>query len=386
MMNLILMAALFALVGLFLFGVIAYPIWTLIHCAISNARSRKSKAWWIVGIFLFGPLGATVYGLFGAQRKLFKWISGLLLCAVVILFVSLFYLLNTLGNIARSEINMSLGRLSSYNVAGLDPQELEKLSKSLLVLQVEAKSSIFDFNRMSKVSSLIQLFNIMERDGKLTATEYKDWMSKFEERNIIGRDMLQKYVRNYRPDLAKYGYTKESYANDKIKRLNGAISANPSDANNYFSRGMIYANNLHFNEALDDFLKALSLNPDLPIANNYVGFIYIMQEKYDSAEQYCKKAVEQSPNFSKPYFNLARIYQHRNDFDGAIEYVTKAIGLEQNFYEGYILRSDIFLEKKEFAKSIEDLQKAILLNAPNTSSLQAKINEIQGLLDKEEKR
>lgn len=192
------------------------------------------------------------------------------------------------------------------------------------------------------------------------------------------------YGKNLKPRLSKYGYVDKKYLDDRLKRLNDAIKANPQDANNYFSRGMVYANNFYFNQALDDFKKALSLNPNLPIANNYVCYIYINKRQFDKAEEYCQRAIKQSPNFSKPYFNLARIYQHRKNFDKAVEQITKAIDLERNFYEGYILRSEFFYNKGEYIKAIDDLKKAIELNAPDKNYLQESIKRIQRKLNLQE--
>jgi len=90
--------------------------------------------------------------------------------------------------------------------------------------------------------------------------------------------------------------------------LGAAFNIKAKDAANYFSRGMALANNLNYDKALGDFLKALSLNPNLPTANNYVGFIYIDKGKYDEAEPYLKKAIEQSTNFSKPYLTAFKPY------------------------------------------------------------------------------
>ena len=177
--------------------------------------------------------------------------------------------------------------------------------------------------------------------------------------------------------LNKYGFTNTNFFNEKIRRLNALIKANPKDAANYLSRGIAYANNLYYDRALPDFLTALHLNHNLPIANNYIGFININKGKYDEAEPYLKKAIEQSPNFSKPYFNLASIYKRRNKLDNAIEQITKAIECEPNFYEAYIVRAGIYYNKNEYDKAIADLEKAIKINPSLKQQLEYQIKIIQ---------
>lgn len=177
----------------------------------------------------------------------------------------------------------------------------------------------------------------------------------------------------------KYGFVKESVLAEKINRLDQMIKDSPQDAANYLSRGLALANNHYYDKALGDFLKALSLNPNLPIANNYVGFIYINNGKYDEAELYLRTAIEQSPNFSKPYFNLARIYQQRNKLDNAIEQITKSMELEPNFYEAYIMRAGFYYNKGEYDRSLEDLNKAININPNLKKQLENQIKIIQQL-------
>ncbi|MFZ5800829.1 MAG: tetratricopeptide repeat protein [Candidatus Omnitrophota bacterium] len=178
-------------------------------------------------------------------------------------------------------------------------------------------------------------------------------------------------------NFSKYGFTSDKYMAERLKRLTAAIKANPGDANNYFSRGMLYANNFYYDQALNDFQQALNLNPNLPIANNYVCYIYANKRQFNKAEGYCQKAIEQSPNFSKPYFNLARIYRHRKDLERAVAQISKAIELEKTNYEPYIFRAEVFYDKGEYAKAIDDLKKAIELNAPDRNFLKRRINTIQ---------
>ncbi len=197
------------------------------------------------------------------------------------------------------------------------------------------------------------------------------------------KQVLDKVLKDIGMKWQKYGFVQEGVLNEKIARLDQMIKDNPGDANNYLARGGVLANNFNYDKALEDFHKALSLNQNLPIANNYVGYIYVNQGKYDEAEPYLKKAIEQAPNFSKPYFNLARIYFRRNALDKAIEQITKTIEYEPSSYEAYIMRAEIYYNKKEYDKSINDLEQAIKLNASLKERLDAQIKAIQ--LEKSQK-
>jgi hypothetical protein len=137
----------------------------------------------------------------------------------------------------------------------------------------------------------------------------------------------------------------------RIALLDKMIQDNPGDASNYFSRGHTYTNHFYYQKALADFQNALSLNPNMPAAHNYIGYLYMGKKKYKEAEKHFLRAIELSPNFSKPYFNLAVIYYYKKDFDQALEYINKAIAYEANFQEAYAWRDYIFSAKEKYGKS-----------------------------------
>lgn len=194
------------------------------------------------------------------------------------------------------------------------------------------------------------------------------------------KQVLDKILKSFQQKWQKYGFVKKDVLDDKLSRLDQMIKDNPDDAANYLSRAIALANNLNYNQALSDFLKALSLNPNLPIANNYVGFIYLDKGKIDQAEPYLKKAIEQSPKFSKPYFNLARIYLYKNELDNAIAQISKAMELQPDFYEAYLLRSQIYFNKKQYYDSIADLKKVAEINPELKQQVEGQIKVIRLLI------
>lgn len=177
--------------------------------------------------------------------------------------------------------------------------------------------------------------------------------------------------------FAKYGFVDNKYFKEKVERLDKMVAENPEDAKNYLSRGITKANNHDFEGALPDFKKALELNPNMPIANNYICFIYLNQGFHSEAEGYCNKAIEQSPNFSKPYFNLARIYQYRKDYPKAIDSVSKAITYEPGSFEAYLLRAQLYEETGEYEKEIADLEKAKKINYREQERFEAIIERVK---------
>jgi tetratricopeptide (TPR) repeat protein len=57
-----------------LFGLILFPLLTILDCA-NSVREKTPKALWIIFMFFLGPIGAISYGLFGTQRTLYRKFS-----------------------------------------------------------------------------------------------------------------------------------------------------------------------------------------------------------------------------------------------------------------------------------------------------------------------
>lgn len=198
MTKMIFILTFFLIIGGVLFAAFIYPIWTLVHCATSESRSTKSKTVWIIFMILTWPITSLVYGLFSAKRKLFQWISGIIIFGLIVLGTSFFYLMNRLGEMSSVEITKTISKIDQMDTMGITPQELSKLKKDFSVLKEEMKFSLSGLDKMHKAASLMQLFDIIDRDNKITASEYKDWMDKFESREILDRKALEQYIRNFK--------------------------------------------------------------------------------------------------------------------------------------------------------------------------------------------
>jgi len=196
--KIILVLALLLTIAGVIFGAFIYPLWTLIHCAISKSRSTKSKTIWIILMILTWPITSFVYGLFSAKRRLFQWISAILIFALVFLVTAFFYMTIKMGELTSAQISKTISKIDQIDTAGITPQGLTKLKEGLSVLKGEMKFKLSGLEKMNKAASLMQLFDIIDRDNKITASEYKDWMDKFESREMLDRKALEQYIRNFK--------------------------------------------------------------------------------------------------------------------------------------------------------------------------------------------
>ena len=89
-----------------------------------------------------------------------------------------------------------------------------------------------------------------------------------------------------------------------LVQLKEAKKKDPQNAKIYTLMGKCKRENKDYNEAREDFKKAILLNPDCASAYNGLGLVYDMTEKREMAWKCYKKAVSLNPARADFYNNL----------------------------------------------------------------------------------
>jgi tetratricopeptide (TPR) repeat protein len=76
-------------------------------------------------------------------------------------------------------------------------------------------------------------------------------------------------------------------------------------------------------QAIAEMKKALELDPFSRIYNTVLGITYFYARKYDQAEEQFKKAIELNPDFFVTYYHFAWLYSQTGQYLNAISELTK---------------------------------------------------------------
>jgi Flp pilus assembly protein TadD len=87
-----------------------------------------------------------------------------------------------------------------------------------------------------------------------------------------------------------------------------AVTLDPQFAEAWNNLGLVYTELENNDEATHAFGKTVEINPELPAAYNNLGYIYYRQENYDKAVKMYKEALERSPDNSSACTNLGNAY------------------------------------------------------------------------------
>ncbi|MCZ8225925.1 MAG: tetratricopeptide repeat protein [Microcystis sp. LE19-84.1B] len=132
----------------------------------------------------------------------------------------------------------------------------------------------------------------------------------------------------------------------------------------YVNRGILYRDQQKYELALDDYNKAIKLNPNHANAYNNRGNLYYDLQKYDLALADYDKAIEINPNFAILYYNRGGVYYNQQKYELALSDINKAIDINPNYAEAYYNRGNIYYDLQKYELALSDINKAIELN-PN---------------------
>ncbi|MHB8231854.1 MAG: tetratricopeptide repeat protein [bacterium] len=157
-------------------------------------------------------------------------------------------------------------------------------------------------------------------------------------------------------------------------------------SNLYYRLGVGFYQNGNFIKAMQEFIKAKTLDPYSAKNYNAIGMVYMVTGREGGAIKNFKNAVRINPQFSDAYYNLAIIYMKRKDYAPAKSFLKKA--LKNPFYnrpyESYTQLAKIYFaeNKPEKAKKILIISKLLDRKYFLTYYYLGKYYLIKGKLDK----
>ncbi|MCZ8026164.1 MAG: tetratricopeptide repeat protein [Microcystis sp. LE19-10.1B] len=151
----------------------------------------------------------------------------------------------------------------------------------------------------------------------------------------------------------------------------------------YVIRGGSYSLQKKYELALDDFNKAMKLNPNYALAYSGRGELYYYQKKYDLALADFNKAIDINPNFAEAYSNRGNIYYYQQKYELALADWNKAIELDSKLAMAYSNRGNIYNDQQKYELALADFNQALDIN-PNLAEAYLGRGVIYSLQQKDE--
>ncbi len=136
----------------------------------------------------------------------------------------------------------------------------------------------------------------------------------------------------------------------------------PDPALAYLGIGDIYLSRGQSNVAETNYLKALSINPQLSQATFQLASVYFLQGKVDKATTEFEKAARNQDNQGLAYYYLGSLYTRQGRFDDAIKAYENAVRLDPARVEARYELGNSYRGKGLRSEAIKQYDEAIKLN------------------------
>jgi Tfp pilus assembly protein PilF len=156
-----------------------------------------------------------------------------------------------------------------------------------------------------------------------------------------------------------YYFMNEGRDKEAINDFNKAIELDPGFADTYNLRGMVFMNEQKNSEAINDFNKAIELHPDNAHAYVNRGWLFMNEGKNKEAIDDFNKAIELDPRYAGAYNNRGIYFINQQRNDDAMTDFNKAIELDPGYAEAYYDRANVSMLAKRYEEAASFYTKAI---------------------------
>jgi len=125
------------------------------------------------------------------------------------------------------------------------------------------------------------------------------------------------------------------------------------------SKGLALMKQDKYDEALEEFNKAIEIEPDYLDAIKNKGNTYYYKADIEKALECYELTISKDPSYWSGYNNIGNIYFDQNENDKAEEYYRKAAELCKDDYKPYNNLGDVLIQKGNYEEAIKSYEKAI---------------------------
>lgn len=154
------------------------------------------------------------------------------------------------------------------------------------------------------------------------------------------------------------------------------LKNNPHDSDSHFYLGYIYHELAKTDNAIDEFVKAIEIDPENALALNSLSYVYALEGRnLDQAMVWIKKALEMEPSNGAYLDTLGWIYFKKGDLDNALRYLENASVLFEDA-EVFEHLGDVYSVLGDKDKAKKNWHKALEME-PKRKGIKEKIKQLR---------
>jgi tetratricopeptide (TPR) repeat protein len=202
------------------------------------------------------------------------------------------------------------------------------------------------------------------------------WQSELS----LWRDIVQKSPMKARANNGLgIAYQREGRLNEAIENFARAVALDPSYDVAHNNLGVAYFKKNLLGPALEEINRAIALDPEMAMSYNNRGLVYAALGEIDRAVEDYLVAIRLDPSYGEAYHNLGYAYHRKGLYDKAVEEYTTAIGIVPDNAIYYSNRGLAYAARGDFEKAVADYMKTLALD-PGFADAYAGMGVVNGEL------
>jgi tetratricopeptide (TPR) repeat protein len=164
-------------------------------------------------------------------------------------------------------------------------------------------------------------------------------------------------------------YNEKGNYDRAIEDYGRAIRLNPTHANAFANRGVAYARKRDYDRAIQDYDKAVQFDPKHADAFSNRGVAYARKRDYDRAIQNYDAAIRLNSKHAAALYGRGNAYRRKEDYDRAIQDYDQVIRLNPTYANAFSNRGVAYAGKGNNDRAIQDYDQAIRLKPDHANAL-----------------
>jgi tetratricopeptide (TPR) repeat protein len=149
--------------------------------------------------------------------------------------------------------------------------------------------------------------------------------------------------------------------------LLGTLMLQAQSAKQYFKAGEEFAKKMSFGDAIEQYTKALELDPEYDKAYIQRAIAYTQLNEYEKAATDFDRAMVFNDKDPDLYYYSGTAYHLQGKNDVALAKLNTAVEMKNNFLEALQVRSEVLLALERYQEALEDCKKCLKIKEDEKS-------------------
>jgi serine/threonine protein kinase/Tfp pilus assembly protein PilF len=166
---------------------------------------------------------------------------------------------------------------------------------------------------------------------------------------------------------AAYASAVESNPEKRLRILKEIAQKYPKEKQARYELGRFYYDRQMFDQAIQEYNKALELDPSFGYALNDLAYVYSEIGNFEKAMEYFKKYAALLPGDANPIDSMAELYFRLGNLDESIAKYKEALKLKPDFLSSYLGLTYVYALKEDYEQALKFVDQFISI-APSVGA------------------